>query len=49
MCRWMSLIFAWITTAIPLEGAEAADLYRRIGALGRLFISIESEAFALPS
>jgi TorA maturation chaperone TorD len=34
---------------VDLERADAADLYRRIGALGRLFISIESEAFALPS
>ena len=32
-----------------LERAEAAELYGRIGALGRLFIAIESEAFALPS
>jgi TorA maturation chaperone TorD len=40
---WIGRFFA------DLERAEAADLYRRIGALGRLFISIESEAFALPS
>jgi TorA maturation chaperone TorD len=34
---------------LDLERAESADLYRRVGALGRLFIGIESEAFALPS
>lgn len=32
-----------------LERAEAADFYRRIGALGRVFVAIEAEAFALPS
>jgi TorA maturation chaperone TorD len=32
-----------------LENAEAADFYRRIGTLGRVFMEIESEAFALPS
>jgi TorA maturation chaperone TorD len=40
---WIGRFFA------DLERAETADLYRRIGALGRLFISVESEAFALPS
>ncbi len=34
---------------IDLERAEAADLYRRVGAFGSRFIAIESEAFALPS
>ena len=34
---------------VDLERAEAADLYRRVGALGRLFVAIETEAFALPS
>jgi TorA maturation chaperone TorD len=43
LAPWLGRFFA------DLERAEAADLYRRIGALGRLFISIESEAFALPS
>ena len=28
---------------------SSADLYRHVGALGRLFIAIENEAFALPS
>jgi TorA maturation chaperone TorD len=42
LAPWLGRFFA------DLERAEAADLYRRIGAVGRLFISIESEAFALP-
>jgi TorA maturation chaperone TorD len=32
-----------------LEHAEAAKFYARVGALGRVFMEIESEAFALPS
>ncbi len=32
-----------------LEQAEAADFYRRVGTLGRVFVDIETEAFALPS
>src|SRR5262249_13681648 len=32
-----------------LERAEAANFYRSVGTLGRIFIDIESEAFALPS
>jgi TorA maturation chaperone TorD len=32
-----------------LEQAEAASFYRRVGRLGRLFVEIETEAFALPS
>ena len=32
-----------------LERAEGARFYRHIGALGRTFIEIETEAFALPS
>ncbi len=43
LAPWLGRFFA------DLERADAADLYRRIGALGRLFISIESEGFALPS
>jgi TorA maturation chaperone TorD len=38
---WMGRFFA------DLEAAKAADFYRRVGAAGRLFIDIESEAFAL--
>jgi TorA maturation chaperone TorD len=40
---WIGRFFA------DLESAEAADFYRPIGALGRAFIDIEAEAFALPS
>jgi TorA maturation chaperone TorD len=43
LAPWIGRFFA------DLENAEAADLYRRVGALGRLFITIENEAFALPS
>jgi TorA maturation chaperone TorD len=43
LAPWIGRFFA------DLERADAADLYRRIGAVGRVFISIESEAFALPS
>jgi hypothetical protein len=32
-----------------LEAAQRADFYRRVGALGRLFVDIEKEAFALPT
>jgi len=32
-----------------LERAESADFYRRVGTLGRLFVNIETEAFALPA
>jgi TorA maturation chaperone TorD len=32
-----------------LEQAEAAKFYARVGALGRVFMEIENEAFALPS
>jgi TorA maturation chaperone TorD len=32
-----------------LEQAEAADFYRTIGMLGRVFTEIETEALALPS
>jgi len=40
---WMGRFFA------DLEHAEHANFYRRIGTLGRVFVEIESEAFALPS
>jgi TorA maturation chaperone TorD len=32
-----------------LERAETADFYRRIGTLGRVFVDMETEAFALPT
>jgi TorA maturation chaperone TorD len=40
---WMGRFFA------DLETAKAAEFYCRIGAVGRLFIEIESEAFVLAS
>jgi TorA maturation chaperone TorD len=43
LAPWIGRFFA------DLEGAEAADLYRRIGTLGRVFMDIETQAFALPS
>jgi TorA maturation chaperone TorD len=43
LAPWIGRFFA------DLERAETADFYRRIGALGRVFIEIESDAFALPS
>jgi TorA maturation chaperone TorD len=39
---WIGRLFA------DLEQAEAADFYRHVGTLGRLFVDIETEAFALP-
>ncbi|HZP78121.1 MAG TPA: Cro/CI family transcriptional regulator [Pseudolabrys sp.] len=41
LAPWIGRFFS------DLERAEAADVYRRIGTLGRVFIDIESEAFAL--
>jgi TorA maturation chaperone TorD len=38
---WMARFFA------DLESAKAADFYRPVGAVGRLFIKLETEAFAL--
>ena len=43
LAPWIGRFFA------DLERAEAADLYRRIGTLGRVFIEVETEAFSLPS
>ena len=43
LAPWISRFFA------DLERAAEADFYRRIGTLGRVFINIETEAFALPS
>lgn len=42
MAPWMGRFFA------DLERAEAAEFYRHVGTLGRLFMDIETEAFALP-
>jgi TorA maturation chaperone TorD len=41
LAPWMGRFFA------DLEAAKAADFYRQVGTVGRLFIDIESEAFAL--
>jgi TorA maturation chaperone TorD len=43
LAPWIGRFFA------DLERAAEADFYRRVGTLGRLFINIETEAFALPS
>jgi TorA maturation chaperone TorD len=42
MAPWIGRFFA------DLENAEAAHFYRRVGAVGRVFIEIETEAFTLP-
>jgi len=41
LAPWVGHFFA------DLEDAQAADFYRRIGTVGRLFIAVESEAFTL--
>jgi TorA maturation chaperone TorD len=41
LAPWMERFFA------DLEQAKAAEFYRSIGALGRVFMAIEAEAFAL--
>lgn len=43
LAPWIGRFFA------DLESAEAAQFYRRVGTLGRTFMEIETEAFALPS
>jgi TorA maturation chaperone TorD len=40
---WIGRFFA------DLERAKSADFYRAVGALGRAFIDIETEAYALPA
>ena len=42
MASWMGRFFA------DLEHAREANFYRRVGTLGRVFMDIEAEAFALP-
>ena len=42
MAPWIGRFFA------DLERADAADFYRHVGAIGRIFVDIETEAFALP-
>jgi TorA maturation chaperone TorD len=41
LAPWIGRFFA------DIERAKAAELYRRIGTIGRVFMDIESEAFAL--
>jgi TorA maturation chaperone TorD len=43
LAPWIGRLFA------DLERAESAKLYRHVGTLGRVFVDIEMEAFALPS
>jgi TorA maturation chaperone TorD len=43
LAPWLPRFFA------DLERAEAADFYRHVGVLGRVFIDIETQAFTLPS
>jgi len=43
MAPWIGRFFA------DLERADAAQFYRRVGTVGRVFTEIDSEAFALPS
>jgi TorA maturation chaperone TorD len=43
LAPWIGRFFS------DLERAESAEFYRAVGTLGRLFIDIEAEAFALPT
>ena len=43
MAPWIGRFFA------DLERAEAAEFLSSVGTLGRVFMDIETEAFALPS
>src|SRR5262247_3242054 len=43
LAPWIGRFFA------DLERAEAANFYRQVGTLGRVFVEIETDAFALPS
>jgi TorA maturation chaperone TorD len=43
LAPWIGRFFA------DLERSDAGDFYRRVGALGRVLIEIETEAFALPA
>ena len=42
MAPWIGRFFS------DLERSQTADFYARVGALGRTFMEIETEAFALP-
>ena len=43
LAPWIGRFFA------DLERADGVSFYRHVGALGRVFIDIEMEAFAMPS
>jgi TorA maturation chaperone TorD len=43
LAPWVGRFFA------DLEAARAADFYRHVGMIGRVFVEIETEAFALPA
>ena len=43
MASWIGRFFA------DLERVEASEFYRSLGSVGRIFMEIEAEAFALPS
>jgi TorA maturation chaperone TorD len=43
LAPWMGRFFS------DLERAEGAEFYRRIGTVGRVFMEIETQAFALPA
>jgi TorA maturation chaperone TorD len=43
LAPWIGRFFA------ELERSKSADFYAHIGALGRTFVKIETEAFALPT
>jgi TorA maturation chaperone TorD len=43
LAPWIGRFFA------DMETAATADFYRHVGALGRIFVEVETEAFALPA
>jgi TorA maturation chaperone TorD len=43
MAPWIGRLF------VDLERSNAAQFYRHVGTLGRVFTEIETEAFALPA
>jgi TorA maturation chaperone TorD len=43
LAPWIGQLF------LDMERAESADFYRHVGRVGRVFIDIETEAFALPT
>jgi len=43
MAPWIGRFFT------DMENAAAADFYRRLGTLGRVYIEIETEGFDMPA